>query len=263
MNDVDIEIEALEELINLQKKKVDLLRRKRLQDTDAEPCKADKDTTTKDNGVELNTRRGSRASRSGKSESTSVLESVANAINAAMHEDDGSQEEEEEDDRFDETTAPVPMSMDSTSKDHDEKGRNTFSMWWSKKESASQQKEERFVDALTRLSRLTTDLANERTYLAWIRTALASARTVVSFLALSGTNQLGRVSARTCVISFAVLALFMMFQGTERYRKIKQILLTKDTPAGFARLTTLPISLALLAVLGLVVLVTSTDDWVN
>ena len=48
-----------------------------------------------------------------------------------------------------------------------------FSKWFAKEEQATKRKGERFVDALTRLSRLTTDLANERTYLAWIRTALA------------------------------------------------------------------------------------------
>ena len=121
-----------------------------------------------------------------------------------------------------------------------------------------EKKKEQFVDALTRLSRLTTDLANERTLLAWIRTALASARTTVSFLALSGSSPFGDVSTKICYIGFAVLALLMMAQGAERYRKIKSILQIPNPPLYFDRLTTLPLNLTLLGVLGLVVLLQCT-----
>lgn len=263
MEDLDIEIEAVEELINLQKNKVELLRRKRHQ-LDQSQTKHQRDAV-QDTGVELN-QRLSHGGTTGKATGhANVIETVTNVISKAIHEDDLEADDDRgKEEEYNRSDDAAKSNENRTREDTfgASKERGTISQWLSKKEK-TQQKEERFVDALTRLSRLTTDLANERTYLAWIRTALASARTVVSFLALDGVNQLGRVSARTCVISFAVLALLMMFQGTERYRKIKEILLTKDTPAGFSRLTTLPISLALLAVFALAVFVTSTDKWVN
>ena len=55
------------------------------------------------------------------------------------------------------------------------------------------------IDALARFNRLTKDLANERTLLDWGRKALASARTMISFLALSDANNFGDVSAKLSV----------------------------------------------------------------
>jgi uncharacterized membrane protein YidH (DUF202 family) len=277
MDDVDIEIHALEELIGLQKKKVELLSRKRIIDNER---KLSEDNGHKERGVELrysrksSTEKTRAASTSAGGSKTSVISTAVNAINRAMHDSEDlsvsgqpneEEEQDEEEEEFDENAAlPASASTDQNHhKPSDSRDSNVFQKWFKKGPDKKEKTEERFVDALTRLSRLTTDLANERTYLAWIRTALASARTVVSFLALSGTNLFGRVSAKTCVIGFAVLALFMMGHGTERYRKIKQILLTKDTPGGFARLTTAPLSIALLSVFALVIFVTSSENWVN
>ena len=49
-------------------------------------------------------------------------------------------------------------------------------------------KEDNFIDSMTRLQRLTTDLANERNLLAWGRTALAASRTCLAFFAVSFYN---------------------------------------------------------------------------
>lgn len=50
------------------------------------------------------------------------------------------------------------------------------------------------LEGLERLSRLTTDLANERTLLAWMRTCLAAIRTLFSYLALSATTAAWQMS---------------------------------------------------------------------
>lgn len=252
MDDLDLEIAALEELIDLQKSKVQLLRRKRCQldenrSNNFRESYVHADST--DKGVELV--RTSHSTIRGNS----FINTVTNVINSSIYEEFDPQLPKNEKSEVDDKEMYSRQTGDPSKDNADDKTVES--------NNGKEKKRERFVDALTRLSRLSTDLANERTFLAWIRTALASARTVVSFLGLTGTNEFGRVSVKTCVIGFAVLALLMMLQGTERYKRIKDILLTKDTPAGFARLTTIPINLSLLAILLLVVIVTSSDKWVH
>ena len=50
------------------------------------------------------------------------------------------------------------------------------------------------LEGLERLSRLTTDLANERTLLAWMRTCLAGIRTLFSYLAIGATTAAWQMS---------------------------------------------------------------------
>jgi uncharacterized membrane protein YidH (DUF202 family) len=122
-------------------------------------------------------------------------------------------------------------------------------------------KEDRFVNAMTRLSRLNTDLANERNLLAWARTALASARTFLAFVGVSAVTNFGKASRQICYLGFAVMSIYIILQGTERYNKIKRIVYLKNPPPNFDRLTNapLPICLALLFALGLMSI--SFDQW--
>ena len=269
MDNLDIEMAALNELITLQRAKVELLQRMRNNARNEKQFPNDESICDDEAGVELRKSSSTNNGPDKSQNSRGILSAVTNVLNEAIFEKDEFLEEKnsEQDNinAFSSMSDNKDANIASSEETHGEHKGSIFSKKWflNKDKNNEEQKEERFVDALTRLSRLTTDLANERTYLAWIRTALASARTVVSFLALDGTNQFGRVSAKTCVIGFAVLSLLMMAHGTERYRKIKEILLTKDTPAGFARLSTLPISLSLLGVLALVIIVTSSEKWVN
>lgn len=231
MDDIDLEIEAIENLIDLQRQKVDLLRQKSIEAEAraSEETADDFDVENSNNPLQRNTEmsvRPSAASTShGKNNITEKL-----------------------------------LTPDKTDKD---RAHSIVSSKSAKEPLKIEKKKEQFVDALTRLSRLTTDLANERTLLAWIRTALASARTTVSFLALSGSSPFGDVSTKICYIGFAVLALLMMAQGAERYKKIKTILQMPNPPLYFDRLTTIPLNLTLIAVLALVVLATAADQWTN
>ena len=259
MENEDLEIEALEELIRLQRAKVDLLKKKRQEAATATSETDDNRKESETNATSTSIRETSGA-LSISSNTSKIISTAVNAINHALHDDDDIVKESEPTRDEEPESQHTRESEDSIRK---KEGNSMLRGWWQSKSKKDQKNEERFVDALTRLSRLTTDLANERTYLAWIRTALAAARTVVSFLALSGSNLFGRVSVRTCVLGFAVLALVMMAHGAERYKKIKSILLTKDTPGGFARLSTVPLSLSLLSILALVLIVTSSDDVVN
>ena len=129
------------------------------------------------------------------------------------------------------------------------------------KTEPKESKEDKFVNALTRLQRLNTDLANERNLLAWARTALASARTFLAFIGVAAVTEFGKASRQVCYLGFSVMSVYIILQGTERYNKIKRIVYLKDPPPNFDRLTNapLPICLAILFLLGLMSI--SFDQW--
>ena len=117
----------------------------------------------------------------------------------------------------------------------------------------------RRTDPITYFHRLTVDLANERTWLAWIRTSMSIIRTLIVLVPLSGTNKEADVLLRISTTVFAVLSLWMIFQGSHRYRKIKIILSVDDPPKEFHRLSNFPIIVTIVAV----VLVSNTLDVMN
>ena len=122
-------------------------------------------------------------------------------------------------------------------------------------------KEDKFVNAITRLSRLNTDLANERNLLAWARTALASARTFLAFIGVAAVTDFGKASRQVCYVGFAVMSIYIILQGTERYNKIKRIVYLKDPPPNFDRLTNAPLPICLSLLFLLALMSVSFDQW--
>jgi uncharacterized membrane protein YidH (DUF202 family) len=98
-----------------------------------------------------------------------------------------------------------------------------------------QKKSVNALDAVTRFNRLGTDLANERTMLAWTRTALATGRTVFSFFAFTGLTASGEVSQRVVLVTLATLAFSAYCFGFHRYRCVKKALRETDPPMYFNR----------------------------
>lgn len=117
------------------------------------------------------------------------------------------------------------------------------------------------ISSMQRMSRLSTDLANERNLLAWGRTAMAAARTALAFLGLVGNNDFGVGLVYTTSIGFGVIAVWMMIQGSLRYKQIKNILLLPEPPIHFGRLSNNPIVLVLVVLLVLLVIGNSADSW--
>eukprot|EP00434_Breviolum_minutum_P001262 symbB.v1.2.001107.t1/scaffold59.1/size365495/11 len=69
------------------------------------------------------------------------------------------------------------------------------------------QQTDQLVTAMERFNRLATDLANERTLLAWLRTAMAGIRTIFVFYAMDGVNKFWETSITASEVLMAVLVL--------------------------------------------------------
>ena len=102
------------------------------------------------------------------------------------------------------------------------------------------------LEGLERLSRLTTDLANERTLLAWVRTCLAAIRTTFAYLTLTADSAGWKASITATELAMSTLVLASAATGAWRYFKIKDVIMLKIPPAAFGRFTMRPLVALLL-----------------
>eukprot|EP00435_Cladocopium_sp_Y103_P038605 s2511_g10.t1 len=102
---------------------------------------------------------------------------------------------------------------------------------------------DQLVTAMERFNRLATDLANERTLLAWLRTAMAGIRTIFVFYAMDGVNKFWETSITASEVLMAILVLVLLYTGQARYYAIKEmarclaLILRKDPPPTFGRIS--------------------------
>jgi len=93
------------------------------------------------------------------------------------------------------------------------------------------------VEAIDRSSRLTTDLANERTLLAWTRTGMAAMRTALAIADLKTAHTIWLLDLVVGQISMALLFLVASVLGVMRYVRIKNITYQVIPDQRFGRLS--------------------------
>mmetsp|Transcript_7368 Transcript_7368/g.16130 ORF Transcript_7368/g.16130 Transcript_7368/m.16130 type:complete len:383 (-) Transcript_7368:47-1195(-) len=119
------------------------------------------------------------------------------------------------------------------------------------------------VNAMEKFSRLATDLANERTLLAWVRTGLAAIRTIFPFYAMVATDRVGAIGLVTAQVIMAFYVLVLAYTGHNRYSAIKTILAQREPPDHFGRVTVRFASLVLFVSGAVVAFGICTRQWVS
>ncbi len=111
------------------------------------------------------------------------------------------------------------------------------------------------------MNRLASDLANERNLLAWGRTALSCVRTTVAFTVFTGTSNFGDAAVGITTIGFAVLGVYAIAHGTQRYRRIRDILNDPDPAVEFRRVSNIPLFFFFWVVLVIILIAQAAKQW--
>ena len=81
-----------------------------------------------------------------------------------------------------------------------------------------------FRGELLKFERINAHLANERTWLAWVRTALSTLSCAFAFLSLTSTSGIYKVMTYIIGSLFCVCVIFVYTTGYLRYTRVKLIL---------------------------------------
>jgi len=106
------------------------------------------------------------------------------------------------------------------------------------------------VDSMLRLNRMASFLANERTFLAWIRTSCSLFGLAISTLSLSINEEPSswRWLALSTGLVISLLAGVSYGHGVERYFRLKSVLFMHDPPAAYGRRSIQPFAIFTAAV---------------
>jgi len=112
------------------------------------------------------------------------------------------------------------------------------------KEHKADNEEDEVVRGMAKMSRLATDMANERTLLAWIRTILAVMRTVFACIGMVGVGAVWGAVHNVSIFLTIVMMLVASYVGISRYLKVGKIVKQKEIPTFFGRVPIWPVNAA-------------------
>lgn len=112
-------------------------------------------------------------------------------------------------------------------------------------------------EGMLHMSKLATDMANERTLLAWIRTVLAIMRTAFATLGMTGVTATWVLVNQFSLYCITTLMAASCGVGIYRYYKIRHMLMLKSVPDGFKRTPMWP----LVTVLGAAVIAVAAASY--
>ncbi|KAL1499863.1 hypothetical protein AB1Y20_012546 [Prymnesium parvum] len=124
-------------------------------------------------------------------------------------------------------------------------------------------KAEVLLEGLERFNRLSTDLANERTLLAWIRTCLAAMRTAFAMLTIREHTTFGVDTLNVAELGMVSFIILSAISGAWRYHKIKSIISLKVPPLSFGRLSLRPLNLLVCLAAAIVAVVIYSGGWLK
>merc|ERR1712066_468706 len=117
------------------------------------------------------------------------------------------------------------------------------------------------ADTMDRFSRLSTDLANERTLLEWLRTAMAAIRTALAFIGISAEGPWWMSTVHITRISMLTAVLVAAVSGVKRYVTIKDATYQPVPPQHFGRISIHYFNLTLAASIVALAIGMYPDEW--
>ena len=123
---------------------------------------------------------------------------------------------------------------------------------------------ELIADAISRLNRFAAELSNERTLLAWIRTAMAAARTLFAYYALfaiAGTHSGWNFIVLALQVLVAIFMFGLCITGIARFLRVKQILRMSAPPLKYRRLSVTPLLWLITIIAAVTTIGTYAQQW--
>ncbi|CAB9524312.1 expressed unknown protein [Seminavis robusta] len=125
----------------------------------------------------------------------------------------------------------------------------------------SSSKQTQVLGSMFYFSQLSSDLANERTFLAWIRTMLAAVRTIFSYEKVQSDVTARDKSLVVAIMMTATMLLMAGFMGGQRYYSTRYLLLSRERKDTYNMISLSPFVLLGFAIAVVTSVATYASKW--